>query len=605
MAIIANDAMPADMQVDFGQADFYLRDVRTRLHYLVCDFPFSNVGLAQVFHGEIAECVCEGLLAVFRYVGGVPWRIVFDNATGIGRWVCKEIRTSEIFGRFAVRFGFDYVFCNPNTGHEKGAVENKVGAIRRELFVPLPQVWNLRAFNEKLLARRLDKPHCAKGESERQLFCEDAFALLDLPTAEFKAMSLKRMRADKYGSIMLDGRRRYFSAPELGGAELIVGKGAFDVEIYDEQGTLVVIRERAWGEKPPETVEPASQLPLLYKKPAGWPNSRARDAARRSQGVDGCDGRGESQIRAAHHEGRRRRERLRSHGGRHEAGICARAVAGDRASVLLFASGICNGWDVVSYEEKVDFAAYDAAFSMAGGHMVPKAADRAAMESRIWEGARRLCLSNDTVGWLLERAVPRQLDAVAGLVDHELSVREANKKNCLLCKVAFPAVKSIDDFDFTDIKMPEGHDTADMRPLQWVESAQDDVFYGQAGRGKTHLAIALGMLCVGAGKTARYFSCAQLVLMLQKTQEGGRPDTAYADIAKADLVILDEFGYIPLDSKGAKLLFQIISMSYETRSLIVTTNRVFQMGSGACRRKARGCGGGQDNPSRPPDRVRR
>ena len=121
-----------------------------------------------------------------------------------------------------------------------------MGAIRRELFVPLPQIWNLRTFNEKLLARcmaRSDKPHYAKGESERQLFCEDAFALLDLPAAEFRAMSFKRMRADKYGNITLDGRHRYSSAPELGGAELIVGKGAFDVEIYDEQGALVVVHE--------------------------------------------------------------------------------------------------------------------------------------------------------------------------------------------------------------------------------------------------------------------------------------------------------------------------------------------------------------------------
>ncbi len=65
---------------------------------------------------------------------------------------------------------------------------------------------------------RSDKPHYAKGESERQLFCEDAFALLallDLPAAEFKAMSFKRMRADKYGNITLDGRHRYSSAPEL------------------------------------------------------------------------------------------------------------------------------------------------------------------------------------------------------------------------------------------------------------------------------------------------------------------------------------------------------------------------------------------------------
>ena len=325
-------AIPADMQVDFGQADFYLRDVRTRLHYLVCDFPFSNVGLAQVFYGETAECVCEGLLAVFGYVGGVPRRIIFDNATGVGRRVCKEISTSELFGRFAAHFGFDYVFCNPNAGHEKGAVENKVGAIRRELFVPLPQIWNLRTFNEKLLARcmaRSDKPHYAKGESERQLFCEDAFALLDLPAAEFRAMSFKRMRADKYGNITLDGRHRYSSAPELGGAELIVGKGAFDVEIYDEQGALVVVHERAWGREADRdrgACEPAAASVQEARGLAQLP--RARDAARRPQGVDGRDGRRAAQVRVAHHEGCRRRERLRSHGGRHGAGIRARAIAG-------------------------------------------------------------------------------------------------------------------------------------------------------------------------------------------------------------------------------------------------------------------------------------
>lgn len=363
-------AIPADMQVDFGQADFYLRDVRTRLHYLVCDFPFSNVGLAQVFYGETAECVCEGLLAVFGYVGGVPRRIIFDNATGVGRRVCKEISTSELFGRFAAHFGFDYVFCNPNAGHEKGAVENKVGAIRRELFVPLPQIWNLRTFNEKLLARcmaRSDKPHYAKGESERQLFCEDAFALLDLPAAEFRAMSFKRMRADKYGNITLNGRHRYSSAPELGGAELIVGKGAFDVEIYDEQGALVVVHERAWGERPTETVEPASQLPLLCRKPAGWPNSRVRatlpDDLR--AWMDAMD---EEQRRSAL---RIMRDAAAESGYGPMVAAMERASAlgpsPDRASVLLVASGICNGRDVIGYEEKVDFAAYDAAFSMTGG----------------------------------------------------------------------------------------------------------------------------------------------------------------------------------------------------------------------------------------------
>ena len=206
---------------------------------------------------------------------------------------------------------------------------------------------------------------------------------------------------------------------------------------------------------------------------------------------------------------------------------------------------------------------------------MPKTSERAVVETQIRQGARRLCLSNDTVDWLLGRATPRQLDAVAGLIDHELSVPEANRRSRLLRKAAFPAMKSFEEFDFADVRLPEGHDADDMRSLAWIDSAQDYVFYGQTGRGKTHLAIALGLLCIEAGRAVRYFSCAQLVLSLRKAHDEGRLDAMYADIAKADLVILDEFGYIPLDSQGAKLLFQVMSMSYETRSLIVTTNIEF------------------------------
>ena len=65
--------LPADMQVDFGQADFYVVGVRTRLHHLVCDFPFSNMGLAQVFPGENAECVVLGFPARLG-IDGKPYR---------------------------------------------------------------------------------------------------------------------------------------------------------------------------------------------------------------------------------------------------------------------------------------------------------------------------------------------------------------------------------------------------------------------------------------------------------------------------------------------------------------------------------------------------
>ena len=201
--------------------------------------------------------------------------------------------------------------------------------------------------------------------------------------------------------------------------------------------------------------------------------------------------------------------------------------------------------------------------------------ERGAVEDAIRADARRLCISNETVGWFLESATPRQLGAVAGMLAHEIAVRERNKRARLLRKAAFPAVKSVADFDFSDVRMPEGHTVEDMLSLEWVGRAQDYVFHGQTGRGKTHLAIGLGMRCVERGLSVRYLPCAQLVLRLRNARDAGSLAAEYADIAKADLVILDEFGYIPLDADGGRLLFQVISNSYESKSLVLTTNIEF------------------------------
>lgn len=362
--------IPADMQVDFGQVDCYVADVRKRLHLLVCDFPFSNVGLAQVFLGENAECVCEGLMAIFSYINGVPRRIIFDNATGVGRKVSGAVRTSALFASFAAHCGFEYVFCNPDAGHEKGGVENKVGALRRRLFVPLPQFSDFAAFNARLLDRCMELAndvHYAKGEPSSQLFVEDAFALLPLPEVPFRAVCWQRMKADKYGNVLVDGRHRYSSAPEYGSCELIVGKTAFAVEIYDAAGEHIATHPRAYGDRPTASVEPASQLALLCRKPAGWPNSRVRDSLPEDL-RDWAD--------SIEEEARREFLRILRDVSAESGYSCAVEAAErivevgavpDRAAVTVLAQGICNGRGEIIYEDAVDMSAYDVAFARAEG----------------------------------------------------------------------------------------------------------------------------------------------------------------------------------------------------------------------------------------------
>lgn len=275
------DWAPGEAQADFGEADFYFKGVKTRLYYFVLVFPYSNVGLVQVFRSENAECVCQALQNIFEYVGGVPRRIVFDNATGIGRRVGDAISTTEMFTAFAAHYGFSFSFCNPASGHEKGTVEKKVGYLRNNLFVPLPQLSNLDAFNAKLLDKAMalsDKPHWVKGEREVELFVEDRFALLGLPEKRFAICRYVRCRADKYGKVKVDGAHLYSSDPALAGQELICALGANAIGIYADDGALICEHERQYGSAPTDSCSPASQLPLLCTRPGAWANSKVRSS---------------------------------------------------------------------------------------------------------------------------------------------------------------------------------------------------------------------------------------------------------------------------------------------------------------------------------------
>jgi transposase len=104
---------PGEAQADFGEADFIEQGVQVRKKYLTLSFPYSNDSFTQVFGGETAECVCQGLKDIFHYISGVPWVIVFDNATGVGRRIGTAIHESELFGRMRANHGFTARFCNP------------------------------------------------------------------------------------------------------------------------------------------------------------------------------------------------------------------------------------------------------------------------------------------------------------------------------------------------------------------------------------------------------------------------------------------------------------------------------------------------------------
>ena len=358
---------PGEAQVDFGEADFYVCGVRTRLDVLVLSFPYSNIGIAQVFRGENAECVCQGLKDIFGYLGGVPRRLVFDNAVGVGRKVSDGVRTAELFGRFAAHYGFSFSFCNPDAGHEKGNVENKVGFIRRNLLVPVPQITDIASYNSRLAPRCFelskDAPHWRRGEPQGQLFVEDRVALLGLPAKEFEVVRYERRKASKQGRIRLEGVHTYSSAPEYADRDIIVGIGADTVRLFATDGTPIVAHRRAYGSAPTDSEEPASQLALLCTRPNAWQNSQVRADIEGSlrEHLDGLDGAGlKAALRCLRNQSAQSGYASALE-AMHEAYMGTGRI--DEASMAVAAARIASG--SVLYDEPVDLGAYDRALAHA------------------------------------------------------------------------------------------------------------------------------------------------------------------------------------------------------------------------------------------------
>lgn len=272
---------PGTIQVDFGEADFFERGMKVRRYFLVASFPHSNMAFCQLFAGTTAECVCQGLADIFDHVGGVPQRAVFDNATGIGRKVCGKVREAKLFRSFRLHHGFEASFCNPNSGHEKGNVENKVGFIRNNLFVPVPAYDDIEGFNADLLARCSEGAstvHYRKQRTWGDLFEVDVQACRALPDKHFDAVRYEIYRAGKTGMVSVDGCHDYSTSPSCCGKDVIVGLRAHKVTIADRSGEIVATHVRRFGSRHTEDIDPMASLRLLGSRPGAWGNSRIREA---------------------------------------------------------------------------------------------------------------------------------------------------------------------------------------------------------------------------------------------------------------------------------------------------------------------------------------
>ncbi len=201
------------------------------------------------------------------------------------------------------------------------------------------------------------------------------------------------------------------------------------------------------------------------------------------------------------------------------------------------------------------------------------------MNDMIIENIKSYCKELKLGGNIVKNITTVQADSheefLARILEIEIKHREAERKNRYLKQAGFEVLKTFADYTFDQIEIPGSLGMEDLKGAEFVKRKENLILYGPVGTGKTHLATAIGVEACMNSMRVKFYRTTALVNELIDAQSSGMLKKFLKPIEQVDLLICDEWGYIPLDLDGAKLLYQVIAGCYEKKSLILTTNLEF------------------------------
>ena len=273
---------PGHGQCDFGRRWAVVAGVERKVHYLVLDLPHSDGCFVKAYPAETTEAFLDGHVSAFAFLGGVPQSILYDNTKlAVARILGNGRRQrTRAFTELQSHYLFEDRFGRPGKGNDKGMVEGMVGYVRRNFLVPVPSFQSFEALNahlERSCLERMDARLRGHDETIGQRMERDLDALLPLPAVPYDACDKQASRVSSLSLVRY--RTNDYSAPVAYGHRDVLVKGYVNEVVISYSAEVIARHPRSY-EKDDFVFDPIHYLPLLEQKTA------ALDQAAPLQGWD-------------------------------------------------------------------------------------------------------------------------------------------------------------------------------------------------------------------------------------------------------------------------------------------------------------------------------
>lgn len=238
------------VQIDWGEATIYLDGQKTKIYLFCARLCNSCDIIAQAYRFQNQETFLEAQQRAFDFFGGVPRRVIFDNAKvavkeGFGLYA----KPQDKYLSFSAHYAFTLDFCNPAKGNEKGLVENLVGYARRNFLVPVPRVKDMKPLNEQLwnscLNYRMKHKISGRNQTVFELYTIEKEYLNAIPRFRFDTSKTAYAKVDDFSTIRYE--KNNYSVPTRYLRKEITIKGYADDVCILYEGSIIATYQRSYG----------------------------------------------------------------------------------------------------------------------------------------------------------------------------------------------------------------------------------------------------------------------------------------------------------------------------------------------------------------------